>query len=62
MKLSEIQVNTLIELHFLFNDERHRLCLGLLYKINNSVYISAIKNAGKTMRIPVWRSHYSGGW
>ncbi|MDF2904879.1 MAG: PilZ domain [Herbinix sp.] len=49
MKLIEVPVNTLVELHFFYMGERHKVGVGLLYKNAKAVYVSAIKNAGKTI-------------
>lgn len=49
MKLFELPVNTMIELQFDYLGGKHRLGLGLLYKMRNAIYISAIKNLGKTI-------------
>ncbi len=49
MKLNEIPLNTLVELQFYYMGERHRVGVGLLYKNTKAVYVSAIKNAGKTI-------------
>lgn len=49
MKLSEIPPNTLVELQFDYMGFDYKINVGLLYKNANSVYISAIKNAGKTI-------------
>lgn len=49
MKLIEIPQNTLVELQFFYMGERHKVGVGLLYKNEKAVYVSAIKNAGKTV-------------
>jgi c-di-GMP-binding flagellar brake protein YcgR len=49
MKLYEIPVNTLVELQFYYFDERHMVSSALLYEYTDSVYISAVKSAGKTI-------------
>ncbi len=49
MKLIELPVNTLVELQFYFAGKRYRVGVGLLYKGTKAVYVSAIKNAGKTV-------------
>lgn len=49
MKLYELPVNTLIELQFIYLDEKHKISAGLLYKYADTVYVSAVKSAGKTI-------------
>ena len=49
MKLLEIPINTLVELQFYYMGERFKVGVGLLYKNAKAVYVSAIKNAGKTI-------------
>ncbi len=49
MKLIEVPINTLVELQFYYMGERHKVGVGLLYKNTKAVYVSAIKNAGKTV-------------
>jgi hypothetical protein len=49
MKLIEIPLNTVVELQFYYMGERHKVGVGLLYKNAKAVYVSAIKNAGKTI-------------
>jgi hypothetical protein len=49
MKLIEVPINTLVELQFYYMGERHKIGLGLLYNNKKAVYVSAIKNAGKTI-------------
>ncbi len=49
MKLFEMPVNTLVELRFNYIGANHRVKAGLLYKSARAVYVSAIKNAGKTI-------------
>ena len=49
MKLIEVPINTLVELQFYYMGERHKVGVGLLYKNEKAVYVSAIKNAGKTI-------------
>lgn len=49
MKLIEIPINTLVELQFYYMGERHKIGVGLMYKNARAVYVSAIKNAGKTI-------------
>lgn len=49
MRLNEIPLNTVVVLQFYYMGERHKLGVGLLYNNANAVYISAIKNAGKTI-------------
>lgn len=49
MKLSEIPLNTLVELHFNYLGFNHKVKAGLFYKNDKTVYVSAIKNAGKTI-------------
>ncbi len=49
MKLIEVPINTLVELQFYYMGERHKVGVGLLYKNGKAVYVSAIKNAGKTI-------------
>jgi hypothetical protein len=46
MKIYELPINTLIELHFDYMGGTHKLNLGLFYKIAKTIYISAIKHAG----------------
>lgn len=45
MKLVDIPINTLVELQFVFMGEKHKVCTGLLYNINSTIYVSAIKNS-----------------
>jgi hypothetical protein len=47
MKLSEIPVNTVVELQFDYMGEKQKVNSGLLYKYSESVYVSAIKSAGE---------------
>ena len=49
MKLIDIPNNILVELQFYYMGERHKIGVGLLYKNSKAVYVSAIKNAGKTI-------------
>lgn len=49
MKLIEIPLNSVVELQFYYMGERHKVGVGLLYKNAKAVYVSAIKNAGKTI-------------
>jgi hypothetical protein len=49
MRLIEIPLNSLVNLQFYYMGERHRVGVGLLYKNAKAVYVSAIKNAGKTI-------------
>ena len=49
MKLLELPINVVVELQFYYMGERHRVGVGLLYKNAKAVYVSAIKNAGKTI-------------
>jgi|GEM_PF-3139407 hypothetical protein len=49
MKLYEIPVNTLVELQFFYIDEKYKISSGLLYRIADTVYVSAVKTAGKTI-------------
>lgn len=49
MKLYEIPINTLVELQFFYLEERHMISAGLLYKYADTVYVSAVKTAGKTI-------------
>ncbi len=46
MKLYEIPVNTIVELNFEYLGDRHKVSTGLLYKITNTIYVSAIKDLG----------------
>lgn len=45
MKLVEIPVKLLVELQFEYMGETHKVTTGLLYNINQTVYVSAIKSA-----------------
>jgi hypothetical protein len=49
MKLYDIPVNTLVELQFYYMDERHMVSSALLYKYADTVYVTAVKSAGKTI-------------
>ena len=49
MKLIEIPLNSVVELQFYYMGERHKVGVGLFYKNTRAVYVSAIKNAGKTI-------------
>ncbi|MHB8128292.1 MAG: PilZ domain-containing protein [Mobilitalea sp.] len=49
MKLIDIPANILVELQFDYIGVVHKIGVGLLYKNAGTVYVSAIKNAGKTI-------------
>jgi hypothetical protein len=49
MKIVEIPINTLVDLQFYYLGEKHKVGVGLLYKNAYAVYVSAIKNHGKTI-------------
>lgn len=49
MKLYEIPVNTLVELRFNYMGFNRKVRAALLYKNAKTVYVSAIKSAGKTV-------------
>ncbi len=49
MKVIEIPVNTVVELKFYYMGTRYKVGVGLLYKYGNTVYVSALKSAGKTV-------------
>jgi hypothetical protein len=49
MKLSEIPANTFVELKFDYIGASHKIGVGLLYKNAEAVYVSAIKNVGRTI-------------
>ena len=49
MKLSEIPLNTVVELKFYYQGIRYNINVGLLYKYAETVYVSALKTAGKTV-------------
>jgi hypothetical protein len=49
MKLFEIPVNTLVELRFNYQGVNRKVRAALLYKNVKTVYVSAIKSAGKTI-------------
>jgi hypothetical protein len=49
MKLHQIPVNTLVELQFNYLGINYRVKSALLYKLDTTVYFSAIKSAGKTI-------------
>lgn len=49
MKLFEIPVNTLVELRFNYMGFNRKVRAVLLYKNAKTVYVSAIKSAGKTV-------------
>jgi hypothetical protein len=42
-------VNTLVELQFDYMGEKHKVSTGLLYKVADTVYVSAIKGAGRIL-------------
>lgn len=49
MKVIEIPENTVVELKFYYMGNRYKVGVGLLYKYGNTVYVSALKSAGKTV-------------
>jgi c-di-GMP-binding flagellar brake protein YcgR len=49
MKIIEIPVNTVVELKFYYYGMRYKVGVGLLYQYGNTVYVSALKSAGKTV-------------
>lgn len=49
MKVFEIPVNTVVELKFYYMGTRYNVSVGLLYQYGSTVYISALKSAGKTV-------------
>ncbi len=56
MKLIEIPVNTVVELRFYYMGIRYKVNTGLYYKYSESVYISALRAAGKTIPASKLRS------
>ncbi len=56
MKVIEIPVNTVVELKFYYMGIRYKVGVGLLYQYGNSVYVSALKSAGKTVPASKLRS------
>lgn len=56
MKVIEIPVNTVVELKFYYMGIRYKVGVGLLYQYGNTVYVSALKSAGKTVPASKLRS------
>lgn len=49
MKLSDIPINTLVELQFIYLEEKHMISAGLLYRYSDTVYVTGVKSAGETI-------------